>query len=250
MDLLGLGAVAPVVGTFDLLLDLLHLLCLSVPLGGGLLGLLVEELKVWLPVAASQTVPESGELTVVVVEVQVVHGVASSAVDYGAVGNVLAIVDQHGPDVDEHEKRNVGELLKREQEREDVVRNRLGVTIERVESVGCEWSRHDPLVVRLVQGFVNERVVQSTVNPVDAEIGKGNEEGELQPGVPATQAPCRALRERVVDQGVAIDFGKEPGYGEDGNDGHCGEGLADLHANLVLEVLGVLECVLVENEDV
>ena len=50
------------------------------------------------------------------------QGVACGAVDDGAVGDVLAIVDEDGPDVDEDEEGDVGDFLEREEEREDVVR--------------------------------------------------------------------------------------------------------------------------------
>ena len=121
LELLGLGLVASIIGAFDFLDDVLHLLNLALPLGRSHLGFAAEEFVVGLAVAATKTVPESGELSVVVVEVQVVHGVAGGSVDDGAVGDVFTVVDHDGPDVDEHEESNVGELLQREEEREDVV---------------------------------------------------------------------------------------------------------------------------------
>ena len=42
-----------------------------------------------------------------------------------------------------------------------------------------ERSRHDPFVVRLVQSLVNAGVVQTTMNPVDEEVGEEEEEREL-----------------------------------------------------------------------
>ena len=48
--------------------------------------------------------------------------------------------------------------------------------------VGCG---HDPFVVGFVQAFVEARVVQAAVDPVDAEVGEHEEDGELEvcPGV-------------------------------------------------------------------
>lgn len=66
----------------------------------------------------------------------------------------------------------------------------------------CEGARHDPLVVRLVQGLVNRRVVQATVDPVDAEIGERDEQRELNEAV----APERLIRERVIEFCVTTDF--------------------------------------------
>jgi hypothetical protein len=123
------------------------------------LQLLLEELVVGLPVAAAEAIPEGGELSIVEVEIQVVHGVASGAVDDRVVGNVFAVVDEHGPDVDEDEKRNVGELLEWEDEGKQMVRQALRISVKRVESVRCVRRRHDPLVVRLVEVLVDGFVV-------------------------------------------------------------------------------------------
>jgi len=79
----GLCRVLPVVLAFNLLLDSFHLLSLPVPLVRSELGFASEEFLIWLSVAASQSVPQRCELTVVVVEVQMMHGMASSAVDDG-----------------------------------------------------------------------------------------------------------------------------------------------------------------------
>ena len=51
-----------------------------------------------------------------------VHGVACGAVDDWVVGIVFSIVDEDGPDIDEHKECNVCKLLEREEERKDVVR--------------------------------------------------------------------------------------------------------------------------------
>lgn len=80
---------------------------------------------------------------------------AGGAVDDGAVGHVLAVVDEDGPDVDEDEQGDVGELLEREEEGEDVVGERLGEAVDRVEGVGGEGAGHDPLVVWFVQALVD-----------------------------------------------------------------------------------------------
>lgn len=100
---------------------------------------------------------------------------AGCSVDHRAVGNVFAVVNQHGPEVDESEEEDVGQLLEREDEREHVVRDTLRPAVKWVKSVGGEGTRHNPFVVRLVQGLINKRVVQAAVNPVDAEIGEHDE---------------------------------------------------------------------------
>lgn len=235
-----------VVGALDRLQDGLHLLGLSLPLLLGHLGLPTEELFIGLAVAASQAVPQRGELSVIVVEVQVVHGVARSTVDDRAVGDILAIMDHDSPEVDEAEENDIGDLLKREDEGEDVVRDTLGPAIQRVECVGGEWTGHDPLVMRLVESLVDERVVQASVDPVDEEVGESDEERELQDAVEWEGF----LGDAVVEFGVAPDFRDKERDGQEGHEGHGLHGLSDLLANLVLEVLGVLDSCFIPDKHV
>lgn len=175
--LLGLGGlkVCSVIGALYFLDHLLHLLALLLPLLLRHVLFLVEHALIGLPVAATESVPEGGVLAVVVVEGQVMNGVASSAVDHRIVTHELAVVNQDGPKVDEHEQEDKGNLLEGKQEGEDVVRQTLSGTIEGVEGVGGKWSRHNPLVVRLMQAFIDERMVQPTVDPVNAEVGEHEE---------------------------------------------------------------------------
>jgi hypothetical protein len=244
-DLLRLiGQVLAVVFTLDLDNHLVNGLGLLLPLGLAHLELLLEQLVVGLPVTSAQTVPEGGELAVVVVEVQMVHGVACSAVDKRRVVGILAVVDQDCPDVDEDEEGDVGKLLEREEEGEDMVRQTLGIAIHGVEGVRGKGRGHDPLVVGLVQRLVNALVVESTVNPVDTEIGEEEEEGKLGPVVPGTGA----LLCGIVELRVAADFSQEPGRSEDGHDREGDVGLLHLETDLVFEVSGMVEGTLVEDE--
>jgi hypothetical protein len=244
LDLLRLlRCVLAAFATLDLLDHLVDGLGLLVPLALAHLELLLEQLVVWLPVAATQTVPESGELAIVVVEVQVVHCVASSTVDDGGVVCVFTIVNQDGPNVDEDEEGDRGDLGQGKEEGEHVVWQALSVTIQWMESVRCERGRHDPLVVRLVDVLVDARVVQATVDPVDEGVGEHQEERELCIVIPSS----RALLSCVVELRVAAHFSEEPGNGEYCHDGESGVGLLHLELDLVLEVSRVLECRLVED---
>ena len=49
-----------------------------------------------------------------------------------------------------------------------------------VESNGCVGGGHDPFVVWLVEGFVDEGVVETAVDEVDEEVGEEEEEWELE----------------------------------------------------------------------
>lgn len=179
-------------------------------------------------------------------DLQMVHRVASCAVDDFTVHGVLAVVDGDGPDVDECEEGNVGELVEREQKGEDVVGQTLGEAVERVERVRGKRRRHDPLVVRLVQLLVERLVVQRAVDPVDEEVGEGDEDRELRVIVPL----ARSVGGPVVHLRVAAHLCHEKGGGEDGHDGQGAERRGDLEADLVLDVLGVLEVCGVEDEEV
>jgi hypothetical protein len=83
------------------------------------------------------------------------HGVAGSAIDERRVGIVFSIMDENCPEVDEDEESNVCKLLKWEEEWEQMVWNRLSESINRMEGMRGERSRHDPFVVRLVEGLVD-----------------------------------------------------------------------------------------------
>ena len=240
---LGLRKVSPVILALDLLHKLLHLLDLAVPLVLGHLGLTAEQLLVGLAVATAQSIPERGELAVVEVEVQMVHRVAGRAVDHGAVRYVLAIVDEDCPDVDRDEEQHVRELLQREDEWEDVVWETLGPAVDGMEGMRGVRRRHDPLVVRLVQAFVDQGMMQATVDPVDEEIGEHEEERELENVVKREGR----IVQRVVHLSVAHDFHEEEGRSEGGQSGHRLHGLLNLHAHLVLEVLRVVEGGFVED---
>jgi hypothetical protein len=198
-------SIQPLVITLYLLNDPLHLPRLPLPLLLTRLSLLPKQLLVRLPVAAPQPIPQRGELAIVVVEVKMVHGVAGGAVDDGGVGDVLAVVDEDGPDVDEDEEGDVGEFLEREEEGEEVVGQRLGEAVDRVEGVRGEGGGHDPLVVRFVQAFVDCRVVEGAVDPVDAEVGEEDEDGELEVVVQWEGGGGGG----IIELGVAADFGEE-----------------------------------------
>ena len=88
-----------------------------------------------------------------------VHGVASGTVDDRRVGDILAVMDENSPEIDEYEEGHVGEFLEWEYVWEYVVGDALGESVERVEGVARKGCGHDPLVVRFVQAFVDQRMV-------------------------------------------------------------------------------------------
>lgn len=171
---------------------------------------------------------------------------ARGTIDDRAVRDVLAIMNEDSPQVDETEEEDVGDLLQREDEGEDVVGHALGPAVERVEGVGSERRGHNPLVVRLVESTVNARVVQSSVNPVDEEVGEEDEDGELKDAVVGEGL----LGDGIVELGVAADLEDEEGCSQKGHWRHSRHGLLDFQGNLALEEFGVVEGGFVPNEDV
>ena len=171
---------------------------------------------------------------------------ASGAIDEGAVGHVLTVMDEDGPEVDEAEQEDVGQLLQWEDEGEDVIRHALGPAVQGVKGVRGEGTRHDPLVVRLVQSLVDAGVVQPTVDPVDEEIGEEDEERELQDAVVREGL----IGDGIVELGIASNLQDEERRCQKSHRGHGAHGLLHFHGNLVLEELGMVVSRLVPDEDV
>lgn len=60
---------------------------------------------------------------------------AGSPIDDRAVGNIFAVMDQYGPEVNKTEEKNVGDLLEWEYERKYVVWDTLRPSIQRMEGM-------------------------------------------------------------------------------------------------------------------
>ena len=99
-------------------------------------------------------------------------------------------------------------------------------------------------MVRLVQGLVHKRMMQASVNPVDAEVGEEDEERKLDHVVPGEGG----LGWQVVQFRITTHFGKHAHGSQKRHQWHGPVRLADLQPDLVLEILGVVFGRLVENE--
>lgn len=97
-----------------------------------------------------------------------------------------------------------------------------------------------------MQSFVDLRMMQAPVDPIDEEIGEQDEERELQIAVQAK----RGIGRSVIKLCVAAYFAKEKRGREDGHDRKRSQGLLDFESNLILEVFRMRECCVVENKDV
>lgn len=99
-----------------------------------------------------------------------------------------------------------------------MIRYTLGETVEGVKGMARVWGGHDPFVMRFMQGFVYSGVMQTSMDPVNEEVGEANEQGELEDVV----YPERGVGRGIVQFGVSLDFTDEK---RDGKDGHDGKGL-------------------------
>ncbi len=127
-----------------------------------------------------------------------------------------------------------------------MVRDTLSKPVQRMKRMARIRRRHNPLVVRLVQNFVHPRMMQTSVDPIYEEIGKGDKEWDLYIIVEGKGS----VRRSVVEFCVATNFADEEGGGEDGHQRHGDQTLPDFKTNLVFEVFGVSKSGVVENEDI
>lgn len=116
---------------------------------------------------------------------------------------------ENRPDVDEDEKDDISKLLQRKDKGEDMVGHTLREPVYGVEGVARKWRRYDPLVMGLMQRFVQLGMMQAAVDPVDEEIGEADEKGELQEVVESK----RCIRGCVVQFRVPADLDNEAGRG-------------------------------------
>lgn len=132
-----------------------------------------------LSVGSTQSVRECSELTKVAGEFHVMYSMTCGTIDDWVIGDEFSIVNHDCPEIDEHKQSDVRPLLKWKDKREKMIRYALRESINWVESMGGKRSWHDPLVVWLVEVLVYQRMMQSSVDPVDEVVGKRNEEREL-----------------------------------------------------------------------
>lgn len=93
--------------------------------------------------------------------------------------------------------------MKGKDKSKDVIWDALGETIQWMKSVTGVWGRHHPFVVRFVKSFVDQWMMQTSMDPVDAHICKGDEEWELEVCIP----PSWSLLGTVVQFGISSYFG-------------------------------------------
>lgn len=158
----------------------------------------------------------------------------------------MTLTDEDGPDVDERKQGNISNLVEGKDEGENMIRYALSETVKGVKGMARVRSGHDPFVMGFVEGPVYPGMMETSMNPVDEEVGEANEEGKLEDVV----KPERGIGRRIVQFGVPLDFTNEKRDGEDGHDWEGAECLLYLQGNLIFEVFRVGKGSMVENEEI
>lgn len=69
------------------------------------------------------------------------------------------LTDHDCPNVDAEEERDIRSLRKWKQKWENMVRNTLRKSVQRMKGMACKGSRHDPFVMGFVESLVETRMV-------------------------------------------------------------------------------------------
>jgi hypothetical protein len=85
-------------------------------------------------------------------------------------GNHVRVVDEDGPEVNKDEETEVEIAMEGKHEDYNVVRYRLEVAVNRMESMRREGCRDNPLVVGLVNCLVDKRMVEAAVNKIYSDV--------------------------------------------------------------------------------
>jgi len=109
-----------------------------------------------------------------------VYCMVGGGIDDGAIQKVRSIVDHDGPCIDKDEQRQKQETVHRDDIEKHMVWNCLRGAVDWVERVRRKRRRHFPQVVRLVDGRVNQRVVEISVDPVDCHVGEEKEQDDAE----------------------------------------------------------------------
>ena len=156
----------------------------------------------------------------------------------------LARTDHDGPDGDKSEQSQVGDLLQREQNGEYMVGDTLRPSVNGVERIAGVRRGNDPFVMGLVKPLVDERIVQRTMNPVDAKVRKRDKQRILDPIVEGE----RSFAGEIVEFRPSLSFGHKKRRCQSRHDRHGMQRLFDLQRNLIAQELGMLHGTVVIDE--
>lgn len=158
------------------------------------------------------------------------------------VGDHVRVVNEYGPEVDENEEDEVEVTLEGEDEDEEVIWDRLGISINWVEGMGSERCRNYPLVVWFVEYSIEEREMEPSMDPVNTIVGKKQikwyAEEEVRPTI---------LVWSIVQFGVTPHFTQKPREGKDSHEGKSPKGAHDFLPDLVFQESWMPHHVMVED---
>lgn len=112
----------------------------------------------------------------------------------------------------------------------------LRPSVKRVKRITGVRRGNDPFVMRLVESLVDERIVQRTMNPVDAKVRKRDKQRILDPIVKGE----RRLAREIVEFRPSLSLGHEKRRCQCRHDRHGMQRLTDLHRNLIAQEFGML----------
>lgn len=88
--------------------------------------------------------------------------------------------DQHSPDGNKDKQTQICHLLQREEKRENMVWHTLAPAVEGMECIAGIRRGDNPLMMGLVKTLVDKGMVETSMDPVDTEVGKRHEQRELE----------------------------------------------------------------------
>lgn len=106
-------------------------------------------------ISTTNTVPNRGVLSVVVVKLNMVDGVVTGRVDQPSLSKIDLVVDHHRPAVDNDEHAQEDHIVHGNEINSNVVRNTLTEAVDGVEGVAAKWCGVTIGVVGLVNKFVD-----------------------------------------------------------------------------------------------
>lgn len=125
-----------------------------------------------------------------------------------------------------------------------MVRKTLTPAVHWVEGIAGIGGGDDPFVMRLVQAFVDDRMMQSSMNPVDCKIGKCNEERVLEVGIKGEGT----FGGKVVQLAVSSHFSKKERGSKGRHHGHSAQRLPNFKPYLMTKEFGMLHGTFVEDQ--
>lgn len=125
-----------------------------------------------------------------------------------------------------------------------MVRETLTPAVHWVEGVARIRRGDDPPVMRLVQAFVDGRMMESLMNPVDGKIGKCDKERVLKVDIEREGTSGG----KVVQLAVSSHFSQKERSSQGRHHGHCAQRLPNFKPYLMAKEFGMLHGTFVEDQ--